>query len=291
MTTPDLVVVANASAGTADRSVIEDACATWSETTSVDLVWTESPEAVDAVVARLGDQRLVIAGGDGSVHAVVNALVGADRLDVEIAILPLGTGNDTAGGLGLDLDGAIRAATGTTIRCLDLISTDVGVVVNALHLGIGADAAHRASGLKDRLGALAYPVGAILAGVRSSRWHARVTVDGTEIADGPHSLIALGNGHRVGGGFELAPGAEHDDRTIEVVAVPEHRWTDRLRFGVAAARDRHTALDDVVTCSGREVEITCDPVRANLDGELVDEVRRLTATLRPGVLRWCSPQN
>ena len=44
---------------------------------------------------------MVVAGGDGTVHEAVNGLVGTPGV---LAVLPLGTGNDYAGALGMEAD-------------------------------------------------------------------------------------------------------------------------------------------------------------------------------------------
>jgi hypothetical protein len=64
-------------------------------------------------------------------------------------------------------------------RRFDLLEDDTGrVIVNAAHAGLGAEAAAAATDHKPRLGPLAYPLGALLAGIRAEGWALRVSVDG-----------------------------------------------------------------------------------------------------------------
>src|SRR5690606_6950759 len=68
------------------------------EATAADQTGTLAAAAVDA-----GFERVVAAGGDGTLHHLVNGLEG--RLDrVAVGLLPLGTGNDFARTLALPLD-------------------------------------------------------------------------------------------------------------------------------------------------------------------------------------------
>ena len=76
-------------------------------------------EAVDAEIAA-GAQALVVVGGDGMVHLGVNALAGKD---IPLGIIPAGTGNDAARGLGLDpkdpeaaVDHFLKACQGAAAR-------------------------------------------------------------------------------------------------------------------------------------------------------------------------------
>ena len=69
-------------------------------------------------------------------------------------------------------------------------------MVNAVHVGVGADAAAAAGRLKPRLGPLAYPLGALAAGVRSTGWRLRVVVDGRVVADGHRRSLMVGGRQR-----------------------------------------------------------------------------------------------
>ena len=115
---------------------------------------------------------MVVCGGDGSVHAVVAALHRAGAAGPPVGLIPLGTGNDLARALGLPLDpaAAARVVLDGRPRTLDLLVDDAGgMVVNAVHLGVGAEAARQAAALKPRLGRLAYLVGGVSAGLRGAR--------------------------------------------------------------------------------------------------------------------------
>ena len=141
-----LLAIANADAGTADEEAIRDVVAAFSQI-DVKLVTTSSPhDLADALEHTRQREGVVVLGGDGSLHAVVDALRSAGRLDdVTVGLVPLGTGNDFAATLGLP-DDPVEAAeviTAGRTREIDLIIDGQDeVVVNAAHIGIGAHAAH-----------------------------------------------------------------------------------------------------------------------------------------------------
>ena len=263
----------------------------------VEVAVTGDPAELDDVVAVRGRRRMVVAGGDGSVSAVVAALDRAGDLGDPLGIVPLGTGNDLAGALGLPDDpaAAARVVLEGGPRPLDLLRDDAGgVVVNAVHAGIGVRAADGAARLKDRLGALAYPVGAALAGAGPGE-ELRVVVDGTVVsadgwaADGGTPLLMVGicNGPTIGGGTALAPGADPGDGLADVVVSAATGPAARVAYAAALLAGRHGDREDVVVLRGREVSLSGGPVGLDADGDLLDPVPARTWRVVPGA--WSVP--
>ena len=160
-----------------------------------------------------------------------------------LGLVPLGTGNDLARTLGIPLDpaAAARALLAGRPRLLDLVVDDEGgVVVNVVHLGVGAEAAAKASALKDRLG----PGGVRrrqrggrcrrdrLAPRGRGRRRPRCDVDREVL------MVAVANGRTIGGGAELAPDASPDDGLVDVVVATSTGPLARLGFAAGAAGRR-----------------------------------------------------
>jgi diacylglycerol kinase family enzyme len=271
------LVIANALAGNADREVLDGAVGVLSAAGPTEVRSPADPDDLHAALAELGGRVPVVAGGDGSLHLVVNRLRRLDLLDqVTVGLLPLGTGNDFARAAGLPLDPLAAAgalATGRPHR-FDLLEDDAGtVVVNAAHAGLGAEAAATAAGHKPRLGPLAYPLGALLAGFREGGWALRVSVDGTPFATGERLLmVGVANGPTIGGGTPLCPVARADDGRLDVVVVSAIGPAARAGFAAALLAGTHLDRDDVHHRRASRVEVSGEPVRHNADGELDAEV-------------------
>ena len=282
-----LLLVTNASAGTADEESIDAALAVLRGAADVRVEPCARPADLAALLDDRDGRQVVLAGGDGSMHLLAATLHGRGLLSVDdpVGLLPLGTGNDLARALGIPLDAPAAAdvlLTGRP-RPLDLLVDDAGgVVVNVVHLGIGAEAAAQAGGLKDTIGKAAYAVGSAVAGVRERGWTVRVEVDGEVVHDGePVLMVGVCNGHTIGGGAEIAPEAVLDDGLLDVVIATSTGPLARLGFGVALRGGEHVDRDDVLTIQGRTVTVSGDPFPANADGELNDPVERRTWTVHP----------
>ncbi len=284
-----LLVVLNRGAGTADDEAVEAALTSLRGRADVAVAETaDEDELADALRGR-GDRRLVVMGGDGSVHAAISALHRIGGLDAgePVGILPRGTGNDLAQSLGLPLDPVEAASVvlGGRPRRLDLLrADDGGLVVNAVHAGVGARASAEAVRFKDSLGVAAYPLGAAIAGVTAAGVGLRVEVDGRLVshddwvADGSTDVLMVGvcNGPSIAGGTPLAPGALVDDGLADVVVCTATGPVARAAFATALLAGSHVDRDDVVVTRGREVTFTGGPVDLVADGELQEAVQSRT---------------
>jgi len=163
-----------------------------------------------------GAELLVVVGGDGSVHEVVNGLVAAGRTGAELALLPQGTGKDVARSLRIprDLDAALATVRDGVTRELDVgvaeYSDPAGgrtraYFVNFAGAGISGAIADRANNSSKALGGRLSFMWATI--VTFARWRAvpmTVRVDGGERSGRMLEVLAM-NGDYTAGGMWMAP--------------------------------------------------------------------------------------
>ena len=289
------LLLASAHAGSADQDAVEAARTVLAAAGPVELVTTATPDELDAALDTCGERQLVVAGGDGSLHLAISRLRSRGELaERPLGLVPLGTGNDLARAVGLPLDpedAARTVLTGAPGR-MDLLLDDAGgLVVNAVHVGVGAEAAEAAGRLKPRLGVVAYPLGALAAGLRTTGWRLRVEVDGRVLSDGHRRslMVGIGNGPGIGGGTRLLPHACPDDGLLDVLVSYATGPFARVRYGAALAAGTHLADRDVRHARGRTVTVRGEPVGVNADGELGDDVTARTWTVEPGAWSLVRP--
>ncbi len=269
----------------------------------VPLTVVDGDEQLHAVVDHA--ERVVVLGGDGSVHRVVQRLADTGRTDSapgpEVALVPMGTGNDLARGLGipLDLDEAVGLALRGRPRSLALLQDeDGGVVVNAVHIGVGARAARTAEDTragKSLLGRSAYGVAAVLAGLRARGWHLRVTADGEVLQDAsePVLMVAVGLGRTIGGGAPVTPAADPFSATAEVTVSRSTGWLSRVGYAAALRQGSHDHRRDVTTAHAHaQVQVQVvrgDGVSTDADGEVAGPFRQRTWRVRADAWRLVLP--
>lgn len=234
--------------------------------------------------------RLAIAGGDGSVHALVNAL-GPQFPDIPVGILPLGTGNDLCRTLAIPLEpsAALDTLLHGEARALDVIQVrgDVtALAANAITGGFsGLVAAEVTSDLKGTWGPLAYIRGALGKMVDPPRYRVTIRFD-----DGPEETldalnVVVANGRTSAGGVQIAPSANPEDGFLDVVIVLAG---DTLDLSIVAAKlmEGDYLEDGIVRHQrARRVVITSDPpLPVSIDGERA-EGRHFEFEILPRSLR------
>jgi YegS/Rv2252/BmrU family lipid kinase len=238
----------------------------------------------------------VVAGGDGSLHAVIAALHRRNELGGRVlGLLPLGTGNDFARTLGipLDIEEAARVVLEGTVEPMDLIVDEVGqVVVNNVHVGAGAQASRAAHRWKERLGRIGYPIGAAITALRPPVLRLRVEVDGEVVndLDQPVLMLAVGNGTSVGGGTELTPEADPGSGAVDVMISRAVGRFARFAYAARLGLGTHLESQDVRYLRGRTVSIGGGSFYCSADGEIYGPERHRTWRVEPAAYSMVLPR-
>ncbi|MBA2529621.1 MAG: hypothetical protein H0V19_06600 [Euzebyales bacterium] len=162
-------------------------------------------------------------------------------------------------------------------------------MVNASHAGLGAAAAERSEVLKSALGPLAYPAGAVAAGIAEAAWDLRVTLDGEIVHDGPTLMVGVANAPSIGGGTRLVPPALPDDGRLDLIVVSAVGPAARLAFAAALRDEAHLDREDVLHLRGLRVTIAGELIAHDLDGEITADLASCTYTVVPSAWRMVVP--
>ena len=172
-----------------------------------------------------GAKRVVVAGGDGSVHEAVNGILRSDS-DAALGVIPTGTGNDFAKACDIPLNWehatrllADRIAAAGTPRKIDVGRFNDRYFANGAGIGFDARVTHVARSFLLPIGDLVYLIAifrTLFDGIASPPLQI-VADDYTW--EGPLTLAAICNGPWVGGMFHLAPMASNSDGKMELLIV------------------------------------------------------------------------
>src|SRR6266704_4530244 len=199
---------------------------------------------------------VIIVGGDGSVHEVVNGILSSGRR-VPLGIVAAGSGNDYAWNtLKLPHDPAAaieRAFTG------QLVNSDAGIVngryfVNSFSVGLDADIAVAAGKMKKipfMSGSRLYyraTLNQLLFGYHRCPW-LRLTLDtGTEPIQTEfmhYVLMAVTNGPTYGAGFRINPTADYQDGLLDICTISYAPLGRALQLLPVVQKGEHAGLPEV----------------------------------------------
>ena len=289
------LLLTNAGAGSADGQRVDAVVKILEVEGPVEVVLLEKATSLDQALDERAGRRLIVAGGDGTLHRTVAALYRRGELPhTELGLIPLGTGNDFARSAGVPLDpeeAAELVLTGT-LQPVDLVVDDAGdIAVNNVHLGVGAEASRRGAVWKERLGRVGYALGMLQASV-SRAFRLEVEIDGQRVAmpNRPVLEVSVGNGATVGGGLPLNPGAQPADGKLDVIVSFAAGPLRRVSYGLDILRARHPERGDVLRRSCDTVTVAGEPFYTSADGEIYGPTPRRTWTLEQGALRMMLPK-
>ncbi|NUJ86988.1 diacylglycerol kinase [Plantibacter sp. MCCC 1A11337] len=237
-----------------------------------------------------GLDALVVVGGDGMVSLAVEAVRDSG---LPFGVVPSGTGNDIARGLGIPL-GDPAAAIASLLRALEggPRVIDAGTVtdgerttwfVGAVSAGFDALVNERANRMRRPRGRSRYTIAILreLLALRARRYE--LTVDGTpETVDAV--LLAVANNTSIGGGMLIAPQADLADGRFDLFVVAPVSRFRFLRLFPKVFSGAHTGLDIVRLSPVRSVSIAADGITAYADGERIGPLP-VTIDVVPGALR------
>lgn len=244
---------------------------------------------------------LVVVGGDGMVNLGTNLVAGTK---VPLGIIPSGTGNDMARGLGIpygDTEAAVRtlaAALDAGPRTIDaaLIRwTDAETGVSgerwfacALSAGFDAIVNERANRMRHPKGPSRYILAMLAELMRLKPIRYRLTLD-DRVVETAANLVAIGNGTSLGGGMRITPNARYDDGLLDVLVVRPLSRINFLRIFPRVFKGTHVAHAKVRIERARRIRVEADvPIAAYGDGERI-AVLPIDVELVPGALHVLAP--
>lgn len=218
---------------------------------------------------------LVVVGGDGMVNIGINAVLGTS---IPLAVMPAGTGNDFARGLGYPVD---NHAASLDLLVHSLRRTPVLIdVARATHsqgsvaygcvLSAGFDALvnERANSMKFPRGRSRYTVAILLELMKLRPRTYEVTIDGVTRRE-TAVLISVANNRLMGGGMLVSPNSSMSDGLLEVFIVRPVSRGRFLRIFPKVFEGSHLEEPEVSVETATTVRLDSPGISAYADGDRV----------------------
>jgi diacylglycerol kinase (ATP) len=246
-----------------------------------------------------GLTRVIAIGGDGTNHALVNAIVALNRQNPDgppmiYGNVPVGTGRDWARGIGITFSPEIAARW---IAHAQPRLTDLGLLtyddqqrhfLNIASAGLSGEVDRRVNSVPVRR-----PWTFLLATIRTLLAHRpqqmRVELDDRTWYEGAAYLVAVANGTTFGHGMKIAPTAQVNDGLFDVVLVEGMPRAEILLALRKVYNATHLVHPGVHFRRAKQVRITGlkGPLGLDMDGESASG-ETLTFAIQPGLLQLLS---
>ncbi|SIO42995.1 lipid kinase, YegS/Rv2252/BmrU family [Singulisphaera sp. GP187] len=258
---------------------------------------TAPGEAIATRVREAAEQEgydlIVAGGGDGTVSAVANGLVGSET---PLGILPLGTANVLARELGIpiDLKGACQLLAGAhTVTAIDAMKVEDQCYFT--QVGVGIDAmmirdTDRES--KRRFGRTAYLWTAFtrLLGFQPRRF--LIESDGQSVRSRASQVVVANSGILGQPPFRWGPDIRPDDGRVDVCIVRARSFWNYVTLSWHVVLGQHKQDANVRYLTAQQhvvIATTKRPLPVQADGEIIGETP-VTVTVVPHALHVIVPR-
>jgi len=211
---------------------------------------------------------VLIAGGDGTVDSVVNAME-KKNIKLPIGILPVGTANDFGNFLGIssDVETACMQILSSTPKAIDIGKINEKYFVNVASTGLFTDVSQKTDvNLKNTIGKLAY----YLKGLEELPNFRRLKIKLASkecTYDGEMYLLLIFNG-KTAGSFNLATEAEVEDGKLDVIIFKAIPIIELIPLFIKVLRGEHLDSDKVVYFKTDDLYIESnEDIVTDIDGE------------------------
>ena len=215
-----------------------------------------------------GFEKIVAAGGDGTVNEVVNGIAGSSAA---LGLLPIGTVNVFAMELGLpahDVQRCWEIIQGDNARLVDLPSANGKHFVQLAGVGLDAQVVKETSlAFKRSFGPLSYLISAAQIAARQPP---RLFIESEDASVDEGSFVLVGNGRLYGGPFPFFKHAIIDDGLFDVVAFTRLGYLEIIKYLQDVVFSSDIRVPEIEYFQTRYLRITSDrDVPVELDGELI----------------------
>lgn len=235
------------------------------------------------------DSELTVAacGGDGTFHLALNSL---PSLDIPLAVIPLGTGNDFARYVGLTKPTHTISVLKSSVPCLMDIGTitlDDGSIVRFAGIascGFDAQVNERANTYRGPAGTLKYLAALVMELANLNSRYLTISIDAEPSRSQDFTLVAVGNTSSYGGGLKMCPTASAYDGVFEITYVDKVTRRLLVRVLPKVFWGGHTKHRQVTQSASRSIDISGEKFPVYADGEKIG-YGPVRISIHPGAMR------
>lgn len=224
-----------------------------------------------------GIRNIVICGGDGSLHHLVNLLIKNHSNNIDefkIALLPFGTGNDWVRNFSLKpFNHIINKISNNETRKIDIgkiefANNDKRYFVNLCGVGFNTQVITNVDKFK-KLGAISYYLALVytLIGYKAEKIICEIN---NTIVDKNVFIASIGIGKFAGGNMKICPDAIIDDGFFDIKIIENTSKWNLIKNLLRLQKGTHLSYLKHLSFSSYKIEFTEPIDKIEADGELIE---------------------
>ncbi len=232
-------------------------------------------------------QRLMVAGGDGTIQMIANAIASKD---ISIGIIPAGSANGLASNLNLPdtIEDQVAVALGSNYMMMDVISVNGHVCLHISDIGINANLVRNYENSYFR-GKFGYALQTLPTLFETDLpYQFTIEVNGEKLVK-EGIMIALANANQFGTGSIINPKGKMDDDMFEILVFKKMAIIDILKT-LSQNSERDREFVECFSTSKATIHVA-KAISLQVDGEYIGEVNKVEAELSPFKMKIMIPKN
>lgn len=271
-----VIMVVNPISGDIDKETFTEAAQAFAEKENLEFILYETTgdgdiSKIKTLYEQHKPQRILVAGGDGTIKEVAEAL---ESHDVILGILPAGSAN----GLSVDLDlpdaleENLKIAFHNNYMEMDMICINGKKSLHLSDLGLNAQLVKNYENSSTR-GMLGYALQAITTLSEQEEPFTATIMANNQTTECVARMIVIANSQKYGTGVTINPSGKMNDGKFEIVILKN---LDLLVFGKIITGNMPVDSEDVEIISTDKAKIAVNtPVSFQIDGEYIGQEKEL----------------
>ncbi|GEP49437.1 hypothetical protein FNO01nite_01090 [Flavobacterium noncentrifugens] len=283
-------MVVNPISGDVDKVAYTEAAQAFAEKENLEFILYETigngdiPK-IKALYEQHKPERILVAGGDGTIKEVAEAL---EHYDVIIGILPAGSANGLSVDLNLPdaLEENLKIAFHNNYMEMDMICINGKKSLHLSDLGLNAQLVKNYENSSTR-GMIGYALQAITTLSEQEEPFTATIVANNKTTECVARMIVIANSQKYGTGVTINPTGVMNDGKFEIVILKN---LDLLVFGKIITGNMPADTDDVEIISTDKAKISLEnAVSFQIDGEYIGQEKELDIYILPGQMKVAIP--
>ena len=282
--------VVNPISGGRDKTEIIEAVTTFAHQKSIEIVVFETTansdtKSIQKLYKTYKPERILVAGGDGTIKMVSEAL---EKEDFIMGIIPAGSANGLSVDLDFptDLDDILKVAFDNSFIEIDIVCINGERSLHLSDLGLNAELIknYENSTIRGKLGYAIQSFNTLKD--EATPFKATVLVNKLEIKT-EAKMVVVANSRRYGTGVTINPFGKMDDGQFEIIILKN---LDFMLFIKIVMGNMPLTSEDIEIISAKEAVIKTNiPVHFQVDGEYFGTVKELNIKIIPKAIKIAIP--